>query len=269
MLENSKNVPTRFFLQLSYKGTNYNGWQVQLNTSKTIQEIISQSLETLLSEKIELVGCGRTDTGVHASDYYAHFDAQNSNAILEQNIVYKLNKLLPKDIAIKQLWEVNANAHARFDATSRSYRYFIHQQKNPFLIDTSFYFNQKLNMEAMNQACQYLFEHTDFSAFSKSNTQTKTNNCNIYKAQWSFNENGLMFEIEASRFLRNMVRAIVGTMIEIGVGKIKPQHIIEIIESRDRKQAGFSVPACGLFLCKINYPEWVMNYSNGVTDSNG
>jgi tRNA pseudouridine38-40 synthase len=244
----------RYFLKLCYDGTLYNGWQIQKNTPNTVQEIITNALRLLLNQEIELVGCGRTDTGVHASEYFAHFACTNF-ITNEKALVTKLNKLLPPQIAILNIMQVNNKAHARFDAISRSYNYFIHQHKNPFLINKSYYVYGNIDVDLMNKAAAMLFDYTDFSAFSKSNTQTKTNLCKITKAIWQQTESGLVFVIEADRFLRNMVRAIVGTTLMIGTNKMQLDEMKKIIESKNRSNAGFSVPACGLFLTNVNYPE--------------
>ena len=245
-------MATRYFIKLSYKGTHYCGWQVQEN-AVTVQQKLNEVLSVLLQKPIDTVGCGRTDTGVHARDSYAHFDTEISFESKE-GFLYRMNKILPKDIAVLDIIPVTENAHARFDAAKRTYKYYISKVKNPFLQDTAWYFTQDLDLKAMNAAAQQLFKYTDFSAFSKSNTQTKTNNCKIYEVEWTLLDDKLIFTICADRFLRNMVRAIVGTLIEVGTAKITIDQFCKIIEAKDRTKAGQSAPAEGLFLEKIEYP---------------
>ncbi|MDO4729030.1 MAG: tRNA pseudouridine(38-40) synthase TruA [Bacteroidota bacterium] len=241
----------RYFIQFSYLGKNYHGWQVQPNKI-TVQQELTQAVSLLLNEEILLVGAGRTDSGVHARKMYAHFDAEQH--LDSQHLVKRLNSLLPSDVAVQEIFEVDNDAHARFDATQRTYRYYIHTQKNPFKEDISWYFNRPLNIDQMNLACKELFLHTDFQCFSKTNTDVFTYNCQIYKAFWIQDGSNLVFTITADRFLRNMVRAIVGTMINIGLGKTTPEEFRQIIKSKNRQQAGFSVPAHGLFLEDVAYP---------------
>ncbi len=242
----------RYFLRLSYKGTNYSGWQIQEN-AVSVQEKLNQALSLILNEDIQSVGCGRTDTGVHAKQFYAHFNSSSIPSDTDK-IIYQLNAVLPFDISIAQLFTVDANAHARFDATSRTYEYFIAGNKNPFLKDFAMLGFMKPDVDLMNKACHHLLNYNDFTSFSKSNTQVKTNVCTISKAQWQVQDDLMIFTISADRFLRGMVRAIVGTMVDIGTGKIGPETMAQIIEKKDRKEAGSSVPACGLFLSKVEYP---------------
>ncbi len=241
----------RYFIQLSFEGTHYHGWQVQ-NNANSIQAELQKALSTILRLPIEVTGAGRTDKGVHAKQMFAHFDVDNALDDLEK-LVFKVNGVLPQDIAVQSIFEVPADFHARFTATARSYEYHLHQTKNPFKQQHSYYFNRELSVDKMNQAAQLLFDYTDFSAFSKSNTQTITNDCIIYNAVWEITEDGLVFHISANRFLRNMVRAIVGTLLEIGVGKYPVDAIHSIIQSKDRSEAGTSVPACGLYLNRVEY----------------
>lgn len=242
----------RYFIRLSYKGTNYSGWQIQDN-AVSVQEKLNSALSVLLNQDVTSIGCGRTDTGVHAKQFYAHFDC--SEALADKTkIVYQLNAILPHDISIFEIIEVSPQAHARFDAISRSYEYFISSTKNPFTKEYSLHGHMNPSMNLMNEACKYLLQHKDFSAFSKSRTQVKTNICEIQSANWCLRNDMLIFNISADRFLRGMVRALVGTMIEIGTGKLSPESIVDIINSKDRKEAGMSVPACGLFLSQIKYP---------------
>ena len=239
----------RFFIELSYKGTNYHGWQVQSNAN-SVQAEINKALSTLLNTKIEVMGAGRTDTGVHAKQMFAHFDCQQDLDGLE--LVSKLNGFLPKDITIHNINAVTDDANCRFDALSRTYHYHIIQQKNPFNT-TAYLLYKNLDVDTMNLACKHLLGKQDFTSFSKVNTQTFTNNCNVMLANWEQKEEELIFTIKSDRFLRNMVRAIVGTLLAVGEGKIKPEQVKEIIAKKDRGEAGTSVPAHALFLSNIEY----------------
>lgn len=240
----------RYFIKLAYKGTNYHGWQLQPD-AVSIQETVSKSLSMLLKSSIEIVGAGRTDTGVHAKEMFAHFDfEQEFNTSL---LVQKLNSYLPKDIVIYSINKVHSEAHARFDATKRTYEYHINTYKDAFETDTSWYYSQPLDLDIMNQACKLLFQHTDFECFSKTNTDVRTFNCTIFEAKWESINEQIVFTISADRFLRNMVRAIVGTMINIGTGKTSLEDFETIIKSKNRNKAGFSVPAHGLYLTRIHY----------------
>ena len=244
----------RFFLEISYKGTAYHGWQIQPNAI-TVQEVLDKALSILFRQKIETVGCGRTDTGVHATQFYAHFDLTDSNVDVQNlRTIQGINALLPFDIAAKRLIEVEAESHARFDATLRSYQYYIHHHKDPFKHGLSWLMRDELDIDAMNKAAEILMSYQDFSCFSKSNTQVFTNNCKVSFAKWIKNEDGLIFNISADRFLRNMVRAIVGTLVPVGRGEFEPEGIRNIIESKNRSNAGTSVPACGLYLTEVIYP---------------
>ena len=240
----------RYFLELSYHGGAYHGWQVQEN-ALSVQQVLNQALETLLRHPVETIGCGRTDTGVHATQHFAHLD---TDVALNERFLHSLNALLPWDIAVKRFIPVAAEAHARFDATLRSYEYHIHFKKDPFRSNLSWFMRDKPAIDLMNQSAEILKEYTDFSCFSKSNTQTFTNNCKITRALWQETEHGLVFHISADRFLRNMVRAIVGTLVEVGNGDMPPEDIRQIIESKNRSNAGASVPACGLYLTEVQYP---------------
>ena len=249
----------RYFIQLLYNGANYNGWQVQSNTPNTIQQVLNDKLSILLGKKTEVVGCGRTDTGVHAKNYFAHFDCDQANIHEKEcNLVYKLNKILPLDIAVKNVFPVKDEASSRFDAESRTYEYYIHRYKDPFLFNNSLYVFGKLDIELMNVASEYLLSVTDFTSFSKVNTQNKTNNCKVTYAKWKMiSENEYVFQITANRFLRNMVRAIVGTLLEIGKEKLTYENFKTIISSQNRSAAGMSVPAHALYLVHIQYPETI------------
>ena len=241
----------RFFIELSYKGTNYHGWQVQPNAN-TVQAEINKALSIILKAKIEVVGAGRTDAGVHAKQMFAHFDFDVEFDFY--TTIKKLNSFLAKDIAVSSFFKVKDDASSRFDALSRVYRYNIVQQKSPFKTDT-YFVHKTLDVKQMNLSCQYLLGKQDFTSFSKANTQTFTNNCNVMLASWKCQNGELVFTIKADRFLRNMVRAIVGTLLEVGVGKIKAEQVKEIIAQNDRCMAGTSVPANALFLSQIEYPK--------------
>ena len=241
----------RYFLEFAYKGTNYHGWQYQPNAS-SVQETLNKALSTLYKTEIDLVGAGRTDTGVHAKQMFAHFDLDFEIDV--PHYIHKLNSFLPADIAILNIHLVTDDNHARFDATKRTYEYHIHNTKEVFSADTSWHYHNQLNIELMNEACKELFNHTDFECFSKVHTDVNTFNCKIMEAHWQQNGNKLIFTIAADRFLRNMVRAIVGTMVNIGLEKVSLHEFKQIIESKDRNKAGFSVPAHGLYLTKVEYP---------------
>jgi tRNA pseudouridine38-40 synthase len=244
----------RYFIFLSYRGTNYHGWQIQENAT-SVQGYINNALSILLKEDIQTIGAGRTDTGVHARFYVAHFDSMASNLESDSKFLHSLNRILPNDIAIHQIKKVKPDANARFDATLRGYEYVICRKKDPFWIGLAWFYDAQLNIENMQLAAQQLINYTDFTSFSKVGSETKTNNCHIYNAEWKENGNLLIFTIEANRFLRNMVRAIVGTLIDVGRGKITPEEFAQIIEKRDRKLAGTSAPAEGLYLTRIEYPD--------------
>lgn len=241
----------RYFIKFSYNGTSYHGWQSQPNAI-SVQETLTKAVSVILNETIELMGAGRTDTGVHAKMMFAHFDTQNPFEATV--IVQKLNSYLPKDIAVFNIIPVHADAHARFDATQRTYEYHIHNFKDAFLNEQSWYYHSLLDLDLMNKAAAELLMHTDFQCFSKVNTDVNTFNCKITQAFWQCNGNQLVFTISADRFLRNMVRAIVGTLINIGLHKITIDDFTNIIASKDRSEAGFSVPAHGLYLTDIRYP---------------
>ncbi len=242
----------RYFIQLSYKGTNYHGWQVQPN-AVSVQEVLENCLSTMLRTTIQVNGAGRTDTGVHASYFVAHFDSIKEN-LSHPDFAYKMNSFLPADIAVQKIWKVGVEAHARFDATSRTYHYYISQTKNPFNTETSYKLIQTLDIDKMNEAAKILSDFNDFTSFSRLHTDVKTNNCSIYEAVWKETNDQLIFTIKANRFLRNMVRAIVGTLLEVGKGKLSVSDFREIIEQKDRGAAGASAPAKGLFLSNIEYP---------------
>lgn len=249
-------VVKRFFVKISYIGSQYHGWQMQPNAN-SIQAELEKAFSLLMKQNIKLIGAGRTDTGVHAEVFYAHFDYTENNENIDlQLLIYKTNALLPADISIFDIFEVQRDASARFDAISRTYEYRICQYKNPFLNGFAWFMFSPLDIDIMNKGCEILMKNKDFTSFSKLHSQTKTNLCNIYKAEWKCNENNvLIFEITANRFLRNMVRSIVGTLVELGQHKILLDDLQDIIDNKNRSLAGFSVPAQGLFLTKIIYNE--------------
>ena len=240
----------RYFIELSYNGKNYHGWQIQPEAI-SVQEKINNALSTVYQKDIQIVGAGRTDTGVHASQMFAHFDIDK---LIDDNLEFKLNSILPNDIFIKAIFLVDNEKHARFDALSRSYEYKIWLGRNPFLLDFSWQIHsQKPNVTLMNKAAKLLLDYEDFESFSKVKTNVHTFNCNVTEAFWVQKDNQLTFHISANRFLRNMVRAIVGTLLDVGLDKISISDFKNIIESKNRSNAGLSVPAKGLFLTQIKY----------------
>lgn len=244
----------RYFIELRYKGAAYCGWQRQ-NDVPSVQQTLESALSTLLRAEIEVVGAGRTDTGVNASYYVAHFDTEQAVADPEQ-LVYKLNLILPEDIAVFSVREVAPEAHARFDAVRREYRYYIEQNKNPFTREGSWQYYVPLDVEAMNRAAESLLSYEDFTSFAKLNSNNKTNICHIYHAEWSREESDrLCFTVAADRFLRNMVRALVGTLVDVGRGRYTPEQFEEIVASRDLSRSSGGAPAQGLFLSDVRYPE--------------
>jgi len=245
----------RYFLKLAYNGQNYFGWQMQSNQI-SVQEVLTKVLSLLLNENIKLTGAGRTDTGVHAKEFYAHFDTPHLFTDEDkQHFLYRINRFLPQDIVVYDMFKVNQQAHARFDALSRTYRYYVTTHKNPFANAFTYRIFYTPDIEKMNICCEKILNYTDFTAFSKTHTQTKTNNCRIAKAVWIYHKNNdlFVFEITADRFLRNMVRAIVGTLLDVGRGKLSIDDFCKIIEQKNRNNAGVSVPAHALFLEKIVY----------------
>ncbi len=241
----------RYFIEIAYKGTNYYGWQIQPNEI-SVQEIIEKALSTILRTKTTIIGAGRTDTGVHAFQLFAHF---NVTQTLPQNLLYKLNRFLPKDISILSIKKVTENAHARFDAINRTYTYFICTTKNPFAIETKWQLKSaELDLDTMNLAAAHLIQTKDFSSFAKLHSDNKTNLCEVSFASWIKTKEGYEFKITANRFLRNMVRAIVGTLVEVGQGNLSLLDFEYIIQKKDRKFAAKTAPAEGLFLSQITYP---------------
>jgi len=247
-------VKTRYFIFISYKGTSYHGWQIQPN-SVTVQKVLDDALSIVLNEKISTIGAGRTDSGVHALIFCAHFDSLLSDMSLISKLVFRLNRYLPEDISVSSIRKVLPDANARFSATSRTYKYYISRKKDPFFDNSSWLLHGNIDIDIMNEAGNILLNQSDFTSFSKLHSDTKTNICKIYMAKWEREDCRLVFTIKADRFLRNMVRAIVGTMVEIGSGKMDLIQFEDVILARDRCRAGRSAPAKGLFLADIEYPE--------------
>lgn len=244
----------RYFIEISYNGTSFHGWQIQPN-ALTVQECLDKALSIYFRQEVVTVGCGRTDAGVHATQFYAHFDLLDTDGERVIKALTGINSLLPYTIAVRRIFAVADDAHARFDATARGYQYHIHFEKDPFKLDRSWLYKGELDYQRMNNAAAILPEFVDFSCFSKSNTQTFTNNCKVKLANFERqNDGSLIFNVEADRFLRNMVRAIVGTLILVGKGDITVDDVSKIIISKNRSNAGQSVPACGLYLMKVKYP---------------
>ena len=243
---------SRYFISLAYNGKNYCGWQIQPN-GITVQEKIEQALTTVLRSTISITGAGRTDSGVHAHKMVAHFDYEGVEPDTK-TLTEKLNRMLPANIVIYTIERVSSTAHARFDAISRTYKYYLTYKKNPFLYDQIYRISSPLRFEQMNEAAKVLLEYTDFTSFSKLHTDVKTNNCRIIKAGWEKEGEVWVFTIQADRFLRNMVRAIVGTLIDVGRMKLSLEGLRQVIESKDRGKAGTSAPAHALFLHDIEYP---------------
>ena len=242
----------RYFIRISFDGTDFHGWQVQKN-AHSVQAELNKALEILLKKsEHETIGCGRTDTGVHAHKFYVHFDSEE--ILNGDDLRHHLNSILPTSIAVHSIFKVPDDAHARFSAISRTYQYRVYQKKNPFLRNWAYYFSSSIDLEKMNTLANSLKNHSDFSAFSKSRTQTLTNLCSITFANWELNDEELVFTISANRFLRNMVRAIVGTLLNAGINKIDENDFLNILLSRKRSEAGKSVPAHGLYLTDIVYP---------------
>lgn len=239
---------------LSYRGTAYNGWQLQPG-KHTVQGVVNKAVSTVLNEQINVTGAGRTDTGVHASFFCAHFDSAREDLDTDNQMLYNLNSLLPEDIAVRRIVGVRPDANARFDAVSRTYRYTITTNKDPFVADTAWLLYWKLDAAMLNEASAILLNHSDFTSFSRLHGGNKTNTCRVTLAQWTEEPGRLVFTICADRFLRNMVRAIVGTLIPVGRGKLSITAFEEIITGRDRALAGQSAPAHGLSLTGIDYPE--------------
>lgn len=249
----------RYFIEIAYNGKAYFGWQRQPNQI-SVQEVLEETLSTLFRQELKLTAAGRTDTGVHAKQLFAHFDSEP--LYIHSELIFRINSFLPKDISVKSIFEVEENAHARFDAIQREYEYHIAIGKDPFSQDLAFQLYKKPDVDLMNEAALILMEYTDFKCFSRSKTDVKTYNCNINKAVWEIEKHCLIFTIIADRFLRNMVRAIVGTLLDIGFGKTTLDDFREILASRDRSKAGASAPAHGLYLKKVVYPDHISSNKN-------
>jgi len=248
----------RYFLKLAYNGADYHGWQSQKN-AHTVQQELEKALSTLSGGTIiPLTGAGRTDTGVHARNYYAHFDSKDNISLVDlEHLVYKLNQLLPDSIAVAEAFRVNNDAHARFSATSRKYRYYISRTYNPFSVGFAWRLTIPLDINLMNEAAALLLSHNDFKCFAKAGGQTKTTLCTIETSRWFPEGNSLVYEVKADRFLRNMVRAIVGTLIEVGKHRLSLEEFNQVLLNGSRSDAGQSVPAYGLFLEDVEYPDWI------------
>lgn len=241
----------RYFIQLSYSGLNFSGWQRQEN-AVSVQEVIEMNLSKLLSETQAITGCGRTDAGVHAKEYYIHFDTEKT---IPENFIYRMNSILPDDIAIQHIFRVQPDFHARFDAVSRTYKYFIHFYKNPFLEPTSYLINNlRPDVERMNHCIQQLLGTHDFVTFEKKGSDNKTSVCILEEAYWESTENGLVFTIKANRFLRNMVRRITAALLMVGLERMSEQELLHAVFNKEMLEVKMSVPAKGLFLWKIDYP---------------
>jgi tRNA pseudouridine38-40 synthase len=249
-------VKYRYFIFLSYRGTSYHGWQLQPD-SITVQQVLDNALSLVLGEAISTTGAGRTDTGVHALFFCAHFDSIAPDLYENKSLIFRLNRFLPEDISISAIRRVLPDANARYSAISRTYKYYVAKTKDPFFNGSSWFLHGKMDVDAMNKACQLLLCHSDFTSFSKLHSGSKTNICRIYDAYWKEENDRLVFTIRADRFLRNMVRAIVGTLINIGFGKLSLEEFEAVISARDRCKAGTSAPAKGLFLADIEYPSGI------------
>mgnify|MGYP005709268541 FL=1 len=244
----------RYFIDISYDGSNYHGWQIQPNAD-TVQHQINLAFSTILNEEINVLGAGRTDTGVHAKKMIAHFDTNQTIDFVK--FKYRINGFLKNDISLNDIYKVKEDAHARFSAISRTYEYRVSRNKNPFSVN-SYFLLRDLDFQSMKKACKFLHGSHDYTSFAKLHSENYTNNCEVFIANWKEDENLLIFTIKANRFLRNMVRAIVGTLIEIGEGKISFSDIETILMSKDRAKAGYSVPANGLSLIDIEYPKEIL-----------
>ncbi len=252
-------MKSRYFIRFSYKGTRYHGWQIQPN-ALTVQQIMNESLRTVIRDEIETTGAGRTDTGVHARTFTAHFDSSyNDLAIRKKLIIKNLNGILPVDIAVSDLCKVLPDAHARYSAISRTYEYVITRVKDPFSDEFAWYYAVDLDIQKMNDLCGIITAMVDFKSFSKSRSANKTFVCKVFHAAWEDQNVKLIFTIRADRFLRNMVRALVGTLIDAGRGKLDKNDFLNIFNAGDRTRAGVSVPACGLALTSIEYPDEIFD----------
>jgi tRNA pseudouridine38-40 synthase len=241
---------SRYFLEISYKGTHYSGFQAQQNTERTIQAEVEKAFSILQRDTVNLTGSSRTDAGVHALQNFFHFDYTNE---IHPQFIYKMNAILPSDIVLKKLVVVKEDAHCRFDAVSREYRYYIYRRKDPFLEDRAFYFPYRLDLEQLKIAAGIIRQYHDFTSFSKRNTQVKTFTCNIIESEWLIEDDCLVYYVKSDRFLRGMVRALTATMLKIGRGKMDIEELRRVIEAKDCTKASFSVPATGLFLVSVNF----------------
>lgn len=241
----------RYFLEIAYHGGAYFGWQIQPD-AVSVQEVLERGLSTILRKEIKVVGAGRTDTGVHARQLFAHLDLGDTEDV--SNFIFKINSILPRDIVVKGMYPVNSDAHARFDALEREYEYYINLDKDPFSQELAHQIHKRPNIDLMNEAAKSLLDYKDFQCFSRSKTEVKTYHCDVKKAIWTLDGNRLIFTITADRFLRNMVRAIVGTLLDVGHEKITRDQFKAILESKNRSEAGKSAPAHGLYLTKVTYP---------------
>jgi tRNA pseudouridine38-40 synthase len=240
----------RYFLEVAYKGSNYSGFQIQDNAG-SIQEEVEKALATFFRQRVGLTGSSRTDAGVHALQNFFHFDL---DVDIDGKNVYNINAILPGDIAVKRIVPVGPGAHCRFDAIGREYRYYIYQEKDPFLADRAYFFPYALDMEKLEAAASLILGYTDFTAFAKRNTQAKTFLCSIQESGWSRENECLVYKVMANRFLRGMVRGLVGTMLQVGRGRLSIARFEEILQSRDNRLADFSAPGHGLFLYQVNFP---------------
>lgn len=244
----------RYFIGISYNGANYSGWQTQ-NNAISIQATLQDAFRKALRQEITIVGSSRTDAGVHALYQVAQFDGDLTLDV--QQVIFRVNMILPEDITVLKIFRVKSNARARYDALSRSYRYYISRKKNPFQVGRALFLYGDLDIDLMNECCQIILKTTDFQSFSKVNTQVNHFECFLTEAIWENTQDLLVFKVSANRFLRGMVRALVGTMLEVGRKKMTLEEFRLVVESKDRKKAGENVPACGLFLTHVAYPEWI------------
>lgn len=243
----------RYFLELAYKGTRYSGFQSQENAN-TIQSEVEKAFRVLQKTPVAMTGSSRTDAGVHALQNFFHFDFDEA---INPQFIHKMNAILPGDIVLKSLKEVAADAHCRFDALSREYNYYIYRSKDPFMEDRAYYFPYRIDTELLNQAASILKEYTDFTSFSKRNTQVKTFQCRLFDSYWAVSGDRLIYTVRANRFLRGMVRALVATMLKVGTGKLSLDEFRQVIELRDCTKASFASPGHGLFLVKVEFPALV------------
>jgi tRNA pseudouridine38-40 synthase len=244
----------RYFLELAYKGNQYSGFQIQANAN-SIQQEVEKALGTFFRQSFMLTGSSRTDGGVHALQNFFHFDYEG---VIERRVLYNINAILPPDITIKGAYPVAPDAHCRFDALSREYRYYIYRKKNPFLTDRAYFFPYTLDREKLNAAAALVPQFREFASFAKRNSQAKTYDCIILESSWQEEENCLVYRVIANRFLRGMVRGMVGTMLQVGRGKISVEEFAAVLRNRDNQQADFSVPGHGLFLVRVTFPDSIL-----------